>query len=369
MPELRFRELPSPSTPVAPSPHCVSFAPGSNNTLPRSGGNAVSNGSSSSSTKKRGKPCSTASAAYLSSSTTGASQNATPTPVTPNNAGISFNQRSFVRQCPRARRVRFFRNGDQYFKGVWYAISAERFRSFEALLEDLNRSVVGGDLVNLPHGVRCLYTIDGQRKITNLDELMDGESYVCASNDSFKRIDYENAREPVWSYSLPKQSRMDASAFLMSPGSNYNNMAGTSTAGVSGNGEAAATFSRSSGATATPESNDFVYPKIITVVRNGVKPRRAVRLLLNKRTARSFAQVLGEITTAIKLDCGIVKKLFTLTGKQVRCLIISWRAPVGRKKCTVSECPLAVLGFSTRPRFHCSYAKTFCLESFAMKSE
>ena len=36
------------------------------------------------------------------------------------------------------------------------------------------------DLINLPHGVRCLFTIDGLSKVTDLDGLKDGDSYVCA---------------------------------------------------------------------------------------------------------------------------------------------------------------------------------------------
>lgn len=43
-----------------------------------------------------------------------------------------------------------------------------RFRSWEALLEDVTRTV--GDLVNLPHGARFIFTLDGQ-SVNTLDEL------------------------------------------------------------------------------------------------------------------------------------------------------------------------------------------------------
>lgn len=68
------------------------------------------------------------------------------------------------------------------------------------------------------------------------------------------------------------------------------------------------------------ESKDFIKPKLVTVIRSGVKPRKAVRILLNKKTAHSFDQVLADITEAIKLDSGAVKRLYTLDGKQVTCL-------------------------------------------------
>lgn len=70
-----------------------------------------------------------------------------------------------------------------------------------------------------------------------------------------------------------------------------------------------------------PESRDikdFIRPKLVTVVRSGVKPRKAVRILLNKKTAHSFEQVLTDITDAIKLNSGVVKKIYTLEGKLVR---------------------------------------------------
>lgn len=66
------------------------------------------------------------------------------------------------------------------------------------------------------------------------------------------------------------------------------------------------------------ENKDFIKPKLVTVIRSGVKPRKAVRILLNKKTAHSFDQVLADITEAIKLDSGAVKRLYTLDGKQVR---------------------------------------------------
>lgn len=72
----------------------------------------------------------------------------------------------------KAKKVRFYRNGDRYFKGIVYAISNDRFRSFDALLADLTRSL--SDNVNLPQGVRTIYAIDGS-KITSMEQLVEGE--------------------------------------------------------------------------------------------------------------------------------------------------------------------------------------------------
>lgn len=73
----------------------------------------------------------------------------------------------------KARKVRFYRNGDKYFKGLVYAVSSDRFRSMDALLMELTRSL--SDNVNLPQGVRTLYALDGGRKISSLGELVEGK--------------------------------------------------------------------------------------------------------------------------------------------------------------------------------------------------
>ncbi|XP_045903426.1 serine/threonine-protein kinase DCLK2 isoform X2 [Micropterus dolomieu] len=188
----------------------------------------------------------------------------------------------------KARKVRFYRNGDKYFKGLVYAISNDRFRSLDALLMELTRSL--SDNVNLPQGVRTLYTLDGGRKITSLDELVEGESYVCASNESFRRVEYTKNVNPNWSLGSKTGTSRSLSSLI----------------------PLKSELQR--------ESKDFIKPKLVTVIRSGVKPRKAVRILLNKKTAHSFEQVLTDITDAIKLDSGAVRRLYTLEGKQISCL-------------------------------------------------
>ncbi|KAI4813534.1 hypothetical protein KUCAC02_002773 [Chaenocephalus aceratus] len=186
----------------------------------------------------------------------------------------------------KAKKVRFYRNGDRYFKGIVYAVATDRFRTFDALLADLTRSL--SDHINLPQGVRFIFTVDGDRKICSMDELEEGESYVCASENVYKKVDYTKNVNPNWSVNV-KASAKNLQAF----------------GARGGNGG---------------EGKDFVRPKLVTVMRSGVKPRKAVRVLLNKKTAHSFDQVLTDITEAIKLESGAVKRIYTLDGKQVTCL-------------------------------------------------
>ncbi|XP_006796642.1 serine/threonine-protein kinase DCLK1b [Neolamprologus brichardi] len=191
----------------------------------------------------------------------------------------------------KAKKIRFYRNGDRYFKGIVYAISQDRFRSLEALLADLTRCL--SDNVNLPQGVRTIYTIDGSTRIASMDQLVEGESYVCASIEPYKKVDYTKNVNPNWSVG-PKTA-----VSVRDPSS---------------------LGSSKTGSPETRESKDFIKPKLVTIVRSGVKPRKAVRILLNKKTAHSFEQVMTDITDAIKLDSGVVKRLYTVDGKAVTSL-------------------------------------------------
>ncbi|XP_051515143.1 serine/threonine-protein kinase DCLK2 isoform X2 [Myxocyprinus asiaticus] len=196
----------------------------------------------------------------------------------------------------RAKKVRFYRNGDRYFKGLVYAVSNDRFRSMDALLAELTRSLA--DNLHLPQGVRNIYSVDGSKKIGSLEELVEGESYVCASNEPYRKVDYTKNVNPNWG------SRQAGVGPVVGAGP----VGGAMHQGA----QRAAGEAR--------ESKDFIKPKLVTVIRSGVKPRKAVRILLNKKTAHSFDQVLADITEAIKLDSGVVKRLYTLDGKQLTSL-------------------------------------------------
>lgn len=60
-----------------------------------------------------------------------------------------------------------------------------------------------------------------------------------------------------------------------------------------------------------------IRPKIIFVVRSGTRPRKIIRMLLNKRNSPSFEHVLSLITDSIKLDTGAVRKVYVSSGCQI----------------------------------------------------
>ncbi|XP_064481421.1 serine/threonine-protein kinase DCLK1-like [Ornithodoros turicata] len=190
----------------------------------------------------------------------------------------------------RARRLTFYRNGDRFDKGLTYALSLEKVRTFDALLEDLTRV-----MTDLPMGVRYIFTADGRDKVSQLDSLLEGESYVCASTDHFSKLEY-GKQEPPPQWTLSRSTRGI-------PGMRTSNKLHHFNSGMD-----------------SPGGRNFIRPKLVTVMRNGIRPRKAVRILLNHRTARSFEQVLDDVTRVIQLDSGAVRKVFSLGGKQVTCL-------------------------------------------------
>lgn len=79
---------------------------------------------------------------------------------------------------------------------------------------------------------------------------MTGDSYVCSSIEAFKKLDYTKNVNPNWSVNVKA--------------------AAASPRGPPSLGSAKTLESR--------ENKDFIRPKLVTVVRSGVKPRKAVRI-------------------------------------------------------------------------------------------
>lgn len=179
----------------------------------------------------------------------------------------------------KAKKVRFFRNGDKFFGGVVFAVTPEKYRNFDSLVNDLTRALIPN--VILPNGVRVIFTMDG-KKIQEVNELEDGKSYVVSGNSEiFKKIDY-------YSTCVKKGTSLTGLSTLTNV--NYKQ---------------------------SYQNVIQVKARIITLIRNGTRPRRIARLLLNKRNSPSVEHVFEAIAEVIKLDSGIVKKVYTLSGQHI----------------------------------------------------
>jgi hypothetical protein len=184
--------------------------------------------------------------------------------------------------------VTFYKNGDKYFRGHKLAITPQRYRNMETLLNDLTR------LLNLPLGARYILKKSG-KTVENIQEFENGQGYICSSFPKLKHLKYGVGDHiPYWNSSkhINKDKTAQSSKYKASKG----------------NLEEASPRRRS----------DTLKPRIITVIRYGHKPRRSAKVLLNKRTAQTLDQVLDEVTSAIGVwGTNGVRRLYDLTGKRV----------------------------------------------------
>ena len=100
------------------------------------------------------------------------------------------------RDLRKPRKVKFYCNGDRYFKGKKIFVTPHRYLTFNDLLNDLTGKLPG--TVQLPYGVRQIYTPVGGRKVRDIDELQDGKHYVCAGFETFKPIPYGRESLEPW---------------------------------------------------------------------------------------------------------------------------------------------------------------------------
>lgn len=71
---------------------------------------------------------------------------------------------SSTSRTQKAKRIRFYHNGNKYFSGVVVPVASERYRSFDSLTTELTNILMKS--VTLPSGVRTIYSMEG-RKVYN----------------------------------------------------------------------------------------------------------------------------------------------------------------------------------------------------------
>lgn len=141
-------------------------------------------------------------------------------------------------------------------------------------------------------------------QITSLDEFEDGQNYVClCNNENYKKMDYTSSPLGQNNKATNRLTRSQRPASPLKIGLNGY--------GINTNGFDKVDLS---------ERDSVVHPRIVTLIRSGTKPRKILRLLLNKRNSPSFEHVLTAITQCVKLDTGCVRKVYTLSGIQLQAL-------------------------------------------------
>ncbi|XP_074845244.1 doublecortin domain-containing protein 2C [Carettochelys insculpta] len=80
--------------------------------------------------------------------------------------------------------VLVYRNGDPFSAGRKFVVHHRHVRTFEALIELLNQGL------EVPFGVRTLYTPQEGHQVCSLADLQQGGCYVAAGRERFKKLDY-----------------------------------------------------------------------------------------------------------------------------------------------------------------------------------
>uniref|UniRef100_A0A8C6S2D8 Oxygen-regulated protein 1 n=1 Tax=Nannospalax galili TaxID=1026970 RepID=A0A8C6S2D8_NANGA len=174
-----------------------------------------------------------------------------------------------------AKRISFYKSGDPQFCGVQVVVNPRSFKTFDALLDNLSRKVP------LPFGVRNISTPGGRHSITKLEELEDGEAYLCSHGRKVQPVDLEKARQPPrpWlsSRSISTHAHLQpAGGPMAAPG--------------------------------VPRP-----PRRLVVFRNGDPKSRHV-VLLSRRVTQSFDAFLYHLTQVMQCR---VAKLYSTDGRKV----------------------------------------------------
>ncbi|OWF51087.1 serine/threonine-protein kinase DCLK1-like isoform X2 [Mizuhopecten yessoensis] len=239
-----------------------------------------------------------------------------------------------MKDLRRPRKIRFYVNGDGYFKGKKLNITPHRYSTFNDLLNDLTGKLPSS--VNLPYGVRQIYTPSGGRRVTEIEGLADGQIYVLAGFEAFKpQVRYGQQVLEPWSMEVgrrnlnarPHNHDIEGDGAMYGHGS----YRGGRSYGAFQPGpylQKSTGHRRYPGAFGTANKGSYlqnadsgqVKPKVITIVRNGARPRNNIKILLNRRSVQSFEQLMLDVSEAFgpKYRNNKMEKLYTIRGREVQ---------------------------------------------------
>uniref|UniRef100_A0A452G157 Oxygen-regulated protein 1 n=2 Tax=Capra hircus TaxID=9925 RepID=A0A452G157_CAPHI len=181
-------------------------------------------------------------------------------------------RQSGITQPVVAKRISFYKSGDPQFGGVRVVLNPRSFKTFDALLDNLSGKVP------LPFGVRNISTPRGRHSITRLEELEDGQSYLCSHGRKVQPVDLDKARRRPrpWLSSRALSTHVQRGPAPAAPGM-------------------------------------LRAPRRLVVFRNGdPKTRRAI--VLNRRITQSFEVFLQYLTQVMQRP---VTKLYATDGRKV----------------------------------------------------
>lgn len=241
--------------------------------------------------------------------------------------------------------VTFMKNGDRFFEGVKINVSSRNFRHWEVLLSELSRSI------DLPAGVRNIYTPESGHRVTNLDQFQHQKAYVCASTEPFRKIAYGKAKTPTWCSGTKLKHKTGT---LLDLSKSIQGLGGRVLISQNQTTDTNSRFAlqqvdvrkrrdgnvrkRSSHATQLPvslqEETMMSPPRKIalpppsepsqfTIICNGPPPRKVVTVLLDRQCILSWEQALSIISESVQSANGYLR-LYSVDGMEIESLSHLW---------------------------------------------
>ncbi|KAI8904878.1 hypothetical protein EDD86DRAFT_194666, partial [Gorgonomyces haynaldii] len=202
------------------------------------------------------------------------------------------------------RKIRIYKNGDEYFMGKRIILNERIYRSYEQFILSMSKEI------DLKSGaVRRIYDMNG-KQMRALEELENGCFYVASSGEPFKRVNYATEENGL---PLSVNSNRNLALPLRTDTRGRRHING-STGGLL---EDDPKLHDTSDAIFTPTSKAYK----IGVFENGDVNAQSMKLILNYRNCKNFEQLLKFLSSHITLKTGQVRKIYDAqTGKRIRSL-------------------------------------------------
>jgi hypothetical protein len=89
--------------------------------------------------------------------------------------------------------IKLLRNGDEFHTGQKIVINSRKYRYLDVLLDDLS------NILNARFGaVRCIYTPVNGHRVTDLDNIEDGGTYVAGGGGRFRKLKFVVLSTPFY---------------------------------------------------------------------------------------------------------------------------------------------------------------------------
>jgi len=187
----------------------------------------------------------------------------------------------------------FYIDNDYTFPPIKMVIHPKKHKRLDTVSRDLSVR-----MKRLPFGVRSIYTPRGQQRVHTLEDLTQDGHYICSSNRKFaKGMDVARVVQTrVWHNVRPDSGKKDYNNLLK----DFELRSAKNRAGFRPGYDLSNVYSR-------------IPPKKTIVMKNG-EPDVKHTLLLNRRTAQTFEQVLKTLSDLFQFA---VMRLYTIEGKPV----------------------------------------------------